>query len=172
MTASPPRAPLFPFEHTEHGVTRPDPYQWMAAGGADLTTYLVAERAFYDASVAHLAPLVASLTDEMVARVPSADTSARWHRASGAYWTETPDGAEYADLHRSSDGTVLDVNALAAGADYFELGVTIISPDESLLAYSVDVQGDEVYELRFRDLHTGSDLDDVVPRSYYGGAWS
>ena len=32
--------------------------------------------------------------------------------------------------------------------------------------------GDEVFELRFRDLRTGADLPDVVPRSYYGGAWS
>ena len=32
--------------------------------------------------------------------------------------------------------------------------------------------GDEVYRLRFRDLDSGRDLDDEVPRSYYGGAWS
>ena len=48
----------------------------------------------------------------------------------------------------------------------------MVSPDEDLLAWSVDRTGDEVYELRFRDLRTGTDLDEVVPRSYYGGAWS
>ncbi|WP_168929568.1 prolyl oligopeptidase family serine peptidase [Nocardioides sp. GY 10127] len=77
----------------------------------------------------------------------------------------------------SADGAapeevVLDVAALAEGVDYLELGVTLVSPDERLLAYSVDTDGDEVYELRFRDLTTGEDLDEVVPRSYYGGAWS
>ena len=40
------------------------------------------------------------------------------------------------------------------------------------MAYSVDFDGDEVYELRFRDLATGADLEDVVPRSAPGGAWS
>ena len=40
------------------------------------------------------------------------------------------------------------------------------------LAYSVDVTGDEVYELRFRDLTTGDDLPDQVAHTYYGGAWS
>lgn len=171
MTATSPQAPQIPFEHAEHGVRRPDPYQWMAAGGDALTAYLAEERAFYDASIAPLAPLVASLRAEMVARVPAADRSPAWHRASGAYWTQTPEGAEYADLVRSS-GPVLDVNALAAGADYFELGVTVVSPDEDVLAWSADRLGDEVYELRFRDLRTGVDLDDVVPRSYYSGAWS
>lgn len=171
VTASPPRAPQIPFEHVEHGVRRPDPYQWMAAGGDDLTAYLAAERAFHDASTSHLRPLVDELRAEMVGRVPASEESPRWWRASGWYALRTPDGAEYADLVRAS-GTVLDVNALAAGASYFELGVTVVSPDETLLAHSADRLGDEVYELRFRDLRTGADLDDVVPRSYYSGAWS
>ncbi len=47
-----------------------------------------------------------------------------------------------------------------------------VSPDGSLLAYSFDRKGDEVYTLRFRDTGTGRDLADEVPRSYYGGAWS
>ena len=171
MTATPPQAPQVPFEHVEHGVSRPDPYRWMADGGDELTAYLTAERAYYDASVAHLRPLAEELRAEMVARVPESEESPRWWRASGWYALRTPAGAEYADLVRWS-GTVLDVNAAAAGADYFELGVTIVSPDEGLLAWSADRLGDEVYELRFRDLRTGTDLEDVVPRSYYSGAWS
>ena len=47
-----------------------------------------------------------------------------------------------------------------------------MSPDERLLAYSSDITGDEVYVLRFRDLDTGADLPDLLPRTYYGGAWS
>lgn len=174
MTATPPQAPQVPFEHVEHGVARPDPYRWMADGGEELAAHLEAERAFHDASVAHLRPLVEELRAEMVARVPAAEESPRWWRASGWYALRTPAGAEYADLVRSS-GPVLDVNAAAAGADYFELGVTVVSPDERLLAWSADRLGDEVYELRFRDLETGADLDEldgVVPRSYYSGAWS
>ncbi|MEJ7706865.1 MAG: hypothetical protein WKF82_05975 [Nocardioidaceae bacterium] len=53
-----------------------------------------------------------------------------------------------------------------------EIGLSLVSPDERLLAYSVDITGDEVYGLRFRDLESGIDLDDVVPRTYYSGAWS
>jgi len=71
-----------------------------------------------------------------------------------------------------SDETLLDVTELAEGTDYCELGVTLVSPDETVLAYSVDHEGDEVYALRFRDLATGDDLDELVARSYYGGAWS
>ena len=59
-----------------------------------------------------------------------------------------------------------------AGTGYLDVGLTLVSPDEDLLAYSVDTDGDEVFELRFRDLRTGEDLPDGSPRSYYGGAWS
>lgn len=175
MTVIPPEAPQTPFEHTEHGVSRPDPYRWMADGGERLLTHLEAERAFYDVSTSHLRDLATRLKDEMVARVPAEETSPRWQRARHWYATHTPAGAEYANVVRGNGDdqeTVLDVVALAGAADYFELGVTLVSPDENLLAFSADRTGDEVYELRFRDLRTGADLDEVVPRTYYSGAWS
>ena len=59
-----------------------------------------------------------------------------------------------------------------AGPSYLEDGILEVSPDGRWLAWSVDLEGDEVYALRFRDLATGRDLEEVVPRTYYGGAWS
>ena len=61
---------------------------------------------------------------------------------------------------------------MARGHEYFELGYVERSPDENLVAYAMDVNGSEVHELRFRDLTTGRDLDDVVHGVYYGAAWS
>ncbi len=67
---------------------------------------------------------------------------------------------------------VLDVNTLDAGTGYLDLGLSIVSPDENLLAYSLDTSGDEVFTLRFRDLRTGADLPDVVEGTGYTGAWT
>ncbi len=67
---------------------------------------------------------------------------------------------------------LLDAGSLTDDSGYLELGLTLVSPDERLLAYSFDRVGDEVYLLRFRDLDTGADLEEEIPRSYYGGAWS
>ena len=57
---------------------------------------------------------------------------------------------------------LLDENLLladpAAAGSYAELGVREISPDGRYLAYSVDFDGDEVYQLRIRDLAAGTDL--------------
>src|SRR5260370_28234495 len=66
---------------------------------------------------------------------------------------------------------LLDGNELARGHEYFDLGYVERSPDEKLLAYAVDTDGSERHQLRFRDLGSGADLDDVIRGVYYGAAW-
>jgi oligopeptidase B len=108
-----------------------------------------------------------------------------WSGRKFSYWTRHPVNRDYAELwrlnHDSEGGSTsesessslfFDVNAEDRGTGYLDLGVTAVSPDEDLLAYSVDATGDEVFELRFRDLRTGQDLPDRVPRSSLGCAWS
>jgi oligopeptidase B len=66
----------------------------------------------------------------------------------------------------------LDGNELAKGHDYFELGYVEHSQDENILAYAIDLTGNELHQARFRDLSTGRDLPDVLDDVYYGSAWS
>ena len=87
---SPPTAPRAPYTHTEHGVIRPDPYHWLGSDDPRVLDHLVAERAFYDASSAHLDSLRSALRAEMLSRLPSADESARWTRRRYTYWTRHP----------------------------------------------------------------------------------
>ncbi|HEX4687002.1 MAG TPA: prolyl oligopeptidase family serine peptidase [Nocardioides sp.] len=123
---------------------------------------------------------------DMLSRLPKDDESARWSRRRNTYWTRHPVNSDYAELWRrlnhdsegrsttesESSSMFFDISQQDAGTGYLDLGLTVVSPDEDLLAYSIDTDGDEVFELRFRDLRTGADLADVIPRSYYGGAWS
>lgn len=175
--SQPPVARQQPYAHTEHGVERPDPYAWLKDKTSDESmAYLRAERAFYDDEMAPLKPLIDELTREMIGRVPQTEDSARWREGDYQYFTRDPEGQEYPQLLRvdatGREAIVLDQNALVDAGEFVEVGLRLVSPDGSRLAYSVDVTGDEVYELRFRDLATGHDLDDTVSRSYYGGAWS
>src|SRR4051795_11057728 len=143
-----------------------------------LEAFLRDERVRYDAVTAHSRPLRDILFAEMSRRVPLTDRSVSWRHGSWLYYTETPAGKQYGQFCRRSvtdsaaAAVLLDENLLSEKTGYLGVGVREISPDDRLLAYSVDTEGDEVFELRFRDLATGDDLDDAVPRSYYGCAWS
>jgi oligopeptidase B len=193
-TDGPPVAAQRPHEHTTHGVVRADPYAWMSVESEELTAHLAAERAFYDLSTAHLGSLVSRLRSEMEARVPDRTRSGTWSRPRFSYYTEDERNRDYAVIWResrndftpdatksSADGPndddfarelVLDVNTLDEGTGYLDLGYSVVSPDENLLAYAVDATGDEVFRLRFRDLRTGEDLPDVVEDVHYSGAWT
>ena len=188
MSNSPPVAPARP------AVPGADPYAWMRnAGDPALRAYLAAERAHYDQQMAHTAAARSALTAEMSARVSPAAESPSWRRGNFAYFTRNVAGLEYEQFCRVPAGPtpvaggppaemLLDVNLLLADPEcaggYVELGVREVSPDGALLAYSVDFDGDEVYQLRIRDLASGKDLvtgaglPERIARTYYGLAWS
>lgn len=182
----PPVAPRQEVIRDLHGVRRVDAYAWLRdTTNPDVLAHLQAERSYYDVATQHLRPKVKTLSEEMSARLPATDWSISYKRVRFSYYTLTPDGREYAQLCRGGDTpqprqesppepaqVLFDPQQLAAESRHFELGLTLVSPDERLLAYSVDTTGDEVYALCFRDLETGEDLPDRVPRTYYGGAWS
>ena len=185
--ASPPSPRRDDSSHTLHGTTRPDPYAWMReVGSADLAAQLHAERESYDAAVRHATPSTQVLFSAIAARVPPTERGVTVDRHRCVYYTERRSGRENGEIRRfkrhsakessvaerDGDELVIDIDALQDGSSYIDLGLVEISPDETLAAYSVDITGDEVYELRFRDLETGEDLADAIARSYYTGAWS
>ncbi len=174
----PPVAPREPSVRDLHGEIVDDDYAWMR--GPDeprFREYLAAERAYYEGRTAHLNRLADTLTDEALARVPTGDEySVGWRRGGSTYRTRIPQNRENEQLLRSgADGceeVLLDENVLAQPTGYVGVGAREPSPDGRLLAWSADTSGAEIYELRIRDLRTGEELPDLIPRTYTGVAWS
>ena len=90
----------------------------------------------------------------MLSRLPSADESARWSRRRYTYWTRHPVNSDYAELwrlnHDSEGGSTtdsesssmfFDISQQDVSTGYLDVGLTLVSPDEDLLAYSVDTDG-------------------------------
>ena len=159
-----------------------DPYAWMRdRDQPQLREYLTAERAYYDEQTAPLRALREDLFAEMAARLPPAEESVRWRQGGFWYFNQTVAGQQLEQFCRAAGRggpgeVLLDNNLLladpAAAGSYAELGVREVSPDGRYLAYSVDFDGDEVYQLRVRDLATGTDLAERIERTYYGLAWA
>jgi oligopeptidase B len=176
---TPPVAERRPVVHEAHGDRRVDEYAWLRdRHDPAVIAHLEAENAYTDSMTAPTAELRERLFQEIVARIQQSDTSAPVPRGAWEYYTRTEEGRQYPVLCRrprgreSGEVAILDQNALAEGHEYLRVGDAEVSPDQRLLAYTVDVDGSEQYRLRVRDLETGGDLDDVVERVYYSLAWS
>jgi oligopeptidase B len=176
-----PAAPRVPSFRELHGRRDEDDYAWMRDHAAPaLHEYLTAERAYYDARTRHLSGLTDELYAEAVARTPAgADDSVSWTLRAYRYRYRTPAGAESRQLLRFRNGepagpgvVLLDENELGAVTGYVDIGTCEPSPDDGLLAWSADTSGAEIYDLRFRDTATGTDLADRIERSYPDGAWA
>lgn len=156
-----------------------DPWAWLRdRDHPDTVPYLEAENAYTEAWMAPHAELTEAIFSEIKARVQETDMSVPVRKGEWWYGSRTVEGANY-PIHcrgrsaaTATETVVLDENVEAEGHDYFALGAFDVSPDQRLLAYSVDVDGGEEYVLRFRDLGTGAELPDTVERVYYGTAWA
>ncbi len=174
-----PEAARRPAALEAHGEKRIDPYFWLRQrANPEVIAYLEAENDFTDAVMAHTQPLQDRIYAEIVSRIQQTDSSPPSFFKGYWHYTRTVEGLDY-EIHCRRRGSMdapeeieLDGNQLADGHDYFELGYVERSPDENLLGYAVDFSGKELHQLRFRDLRTGEDLDDVLEGVYYGSAWS
>jgi oligopeptidase B len=163
----------------KHGDRRVDPYYWMREkDNPEVIAYLEAENAYTEAAVAPSAALRERLYQELVGRIQETDFSAPSYFKGYWQYTRTVEGLDYEIYCRrpetmdQAEQVLLDGNDLAKGHQYFELGFVESSPDQNVLAYATDYSGAELFEVRFRDLTTGTDLDDVLRDAYYGAAWA
>ena len=184
----PPVATPRPTVLEAHGDRRVDPYHWLRErDNPEVKAYLEAVNAYTDAVMAPTAALQERLYREIVGRIQESDTSAPTLFKGWWTYTRTVEGLDY-EIHcrrRGSAGraqgafppdtpeeVILDGNELAKGHEYFEVGYVERSPDENVIAYAVDLSGSELHELRFREMATGRELDDLVAGVYYGAAWA
>jgi oligopeptidase B len=177
---TPPAAARRPVVHEAHGDRRVDEYAWLRQReDAEVIAHLHLENAYTDTVTAPTADLRQRIYEEIAGRVQQTDDSAPVPNGPWVYVTRTVEGMQYPILTRHARGVegaevqvILDQNALAEGHDYLRVGDAAVSPDQRLLAYTVDHDGSEQLTLRIRDLDSGEDREDVVERVYYSLAWS
>lgn len=140
----------------------------------EVHAYLEAERAFYEVSTAHLAGRREDLLSSALQRLPETVCTPCWTVAGLEHFFRFPPGHEYQQLVRRLPGgteVVLLEGESLTKTEFLRLGECVLSPDGRWLAYSLDVLGNEEYDLRIRDTQTGGDLPWDVPHTYYGLQW-
>jgi oligopeptidase B len=168
-----------------------DPFEWLRdKDDPAVVAHLEAENAYAEAMTEHLEPLREELFQEIRSRTQETDLSVPV--ASGPWWyySRSMEGQQYSIECRvprvegeprpnpsesepvAGEQVLLDANAEAQGHDFFALGALTVSPDHRWLAYAVDVEGDERFALRVKDLDSGQVVDTAVTEIGYGCAFS
>ncbi|MEZ0469072.1 S9 family peptidase [Luteimonas salinilitoris] len=185
---APPDAAQKPYEvKAPHGAVRNDEYYWLRDDTRQdkaVIEYLQAENAYVDAVMAPLEPLRDALYEEIVGRIKQDDSSVPYRERGWWYYTRFETGRDYpvharrrdadgldaATIQRANDAgdtageeVLLEVNELAEGKDYYNVGDWEVSQDSRMLAYADDTSGRRQYTVRFKDLETGEVLEDAIP---------
>ncbi len=192
---TPPMATRIPVTIEQVGRTRVDPYNWMKDENwqdvmqdptvlrEDIREYLEAENAYTKTVLEEpLEALKNELFEEMRGRIKEDDSSLPTVHGPYAYLFRYRTGGEYPIYARKAaediydeeaeDEILLDGDAMGEGLAYFSFGALGESPNHKLIAYAVDDQGSEIYEIRFKNLETGETLPDVVEGTYGSFVWS
>lgn len=178
-TLAAPVAEKRPLKTTHHVVELTDDYAWLRDDNwqdvmhdpgvlqEDIRTHLEAENAHFRAAMESSGDLVETLFAEMKGRIKEDDSSVPAPDGPWVYFTKFVEGGQHTHFcRRPRDGgdevVYLDGDKEAGGKPFFKLAGVEHSSDHKLLAYAVDLNGSEIYTIRFRDLETGEDLEDSI----------
>lgn len=162
-----------------HGDVRVDEYFWLRQKeDPEVISLLNEENSYTEKMLAPVKGLREKLFQEMKARLKEDDSDVPYKFGGYYYYTRMVPGKQY-QLKCRKRGTlqaaeeiVLDCNALAEGQKYFKLGAFEISPDHQRLAYAVDLDGSEKYEILFKNLATGALSKESIPGTYGSLEWA
>ncbi|MBS0612730.1 MAG: S9 family peptidase [Proteobacteria bacterium] len=162
-----PRQPLAPRRpHTvpsPHG-GREDPYYWLrddARKDREVLAYLRAHNRYTAQWFKDHGNRERRLYREIVARMQQDDSTVPYFKRGHWYYARFSTGQEYPVLARrpgtleAPEQILLDVNALAAGHAFFDLGTFEVSPDGRFLAWCEDRVGRREYSLWVKNLASG-----------------
>ena len=174
----PPEAKKIKKELTIHGDTRVDYYYWLRErDNPEVIAYLKAENEYLEKKMAHTEVLQEKLFNEIVGRIKQTDMSVPYKDNGYYYYSRFEEGNEYPFYCRKKDSLdgeeqiMLNVNQMAEGYDFFNVGGLSVSMDNKMLAYGVDTVSRRKYTIHFKNLETGEALADEIPNTSGAAAW-
>ena len=176
-----------------HSQNLTDAYAWLRnKESVEVIDHLKAENRHVDARMRDTEALQKVLFDEIKGRMDEVDRSVPIQVGPFLYYYRHREGFQYSVYCRcpstvlaglegeasdyfpdAPDGEqiLLDLNEHAADGGYLGLGVFKVSPDHRLLAYSLDRDGSESYEIFFKDLETGEAAAKSLPGTAGSAEW-
>ncbi|WP_100076347.1 S9 family peptidase [Chryseobacterium camelliae] len=162
-----------------HGDQRMDPYFWLnERENPEVIRYLEEENSYADLIMKDTEELQEELFEEMKSRYKKDDESLPYFFNGYWYIVRYEEGKEYPIFCRKQhsldqpEEIIVDVNILAEGENFFEVGSVAVSPDNRLVSFSADNIGRRIYTINFKDLETGEILADQIPNTTGKAVWA
>jgi len=177
-------------EMTLHDHTRTDDYYWMKlsdeqkqaekpdAHTQEVLDYLNGENTYREGVMSHLKGFQDELFEEIKGRIKKDDASVPYKSNGYWYYTRYEKGKEYPFYCRkkgtkeADEEVMVNVNEMAEGFDYYQLGGLSVSPDNKWLAYSVDTLSRRIYTIHFKNLETGEIIEDKIENTTGRAVWA
>ncbi|MDM1522870.1 S9 family peptidase [Empedobacter sp. 225-1] len=163
----------------KHGDIRIDNYYWLNdRENQEVIDYLNQENEYTKAVLAPTEELQTNLFEEMKARIKEDDSSVPYKLNGYWYLTEFQKGKEY-PIHKrrkdtldNADEILFDVNTMAEGHSYYQLGGISMAPNNQLVSFGVDNVSRRIYTIQIKNLATGEILLDKIENTTGGSVWA
>ena len=185
-----PIAEKIPTKLEKHGDVRIDNYFWMRLSDDQklapvkdehtqkVIDYLEAENKYYDTITADTKDFQEELFLEMKGRIKEDDASVPYKDNGYFYITRYEVGKQYPIYSRkkehleAEEEILFDVNEMAKGYEYYQLGGLNISLDNKLAVFATDTVSRRQYFLRVKNLETGEIFNDIIDNTTGGSVWA
>ncbi|MCC8467782.1 MAG: S9 family peptidase [Rickettsia endosymbiont of Eriopis connexa] len=170
----PPIANKQNYSFEAHGQTINDDYQWLRdpkwpnVKDSKILDYLKAENKYTENFFADLQNDKKKIFEELKGRIKLDDESVYVKKKDYYYYHRVEGDKNYPIYCRkynsmeAHEEIILDVNLLAPNGGFTDVAKVAISPDQNLMAYSVNFTGNEQYNIKIYDLKEPKYLPDNV----------
>jgi len=174
-----PRAEKINKVMTMHNHERVDEFYWLnERENPKVIDYLNAENDYRDSYMKKYKGLENELFEEIKSRIKEDDSSVPYLDNGYYYYTRYEKGKQYPIYCRKKDNLnnpeeiLIDANEMSQGHEYFRIGGIDISPNNKIMAYSVDTVSRRLYTIKFKNLESGEEGVHSIPNTSGGATWA
>ena len=162
-----------------HDHERVDEFYWLnERDNPEVIEYLNEENNYRDSYMKDYKSLENDLFEEIKSRIKEDDSSVPYIENEYYYYTRYEKGKQYPIYCRKKDNLsndeeiLIDANKMSEGHEYFRIGGIDISPDNKIMAYSVDTVSRRLYTVHFKNLETGITSSHSISNTSGGVSWA
>lgn len=176
---TPPNLKKVPKSLIKFNDERIDNYYWLREReNPCVIEYLNSENDYYKKMTLHTKDFQDKLFHEIKNKIKQEDQSVPYFL--NGYWYVTkykenldyPIYFRYKDSLKSKEEILFDCNKLAQSHDYFNLSNFKVSPNNKIVAFSVDTVSRRLYTIKFKNLDNGEILKDEIINTSGTFAWA